>query len=291
MTDYYSILGVSKDADAAALKSAYKKKAMEHHPDRGGDENKFKQLNEAYDVLKDPQKKAMYDTYGTVDSQGPGRNQWRGGDPFGSTGNHGFHFRTGGPGDFEHVFRDIFGQGFQQARRQTNMSYQANIGITLEDAYNGATVPINIQNPDGSQKTLNVKIPRGVDTGVKIKLAGQGSKDIPAVPPGDLIVTVVVQANAQFHRVGADLVIHKERNFVDAALGTKITITPMDGKNVTMTVPPGTQNGQKLRLQGKGMPILNESRSGDLFVNVLVKVPVNLTEKQKELLKEFQKSA
>lgn len=289
MTDYYEILGVQRGAGDAELKSAFKKMAMQHHPDRGGDEETFKKINEAYDTLKDPEKRAMYDQFGTTDQNQARQNQWRGGDTWSNmgAGSFGFQFRTGP--NMDDVFRDIFGQGFRQ-RQPSNPDYQTNISISLEDAYTGASVPISMQHPDGTTKNLTVKIPRGIDTGNKIKLAGQGASNIPNVPPGDLIVTVVVNKNPNFHRVGADLVTNQKIDIVDAALGTEITVTPLDGRSLKLTVPAGTQHGQKLRVPGKGMPLLNESRFGDLFVNIEVVVPRQLTQKQREILEDFKKN-
>lgn len=288
MTDYYEMLGVKRDATDAELKSAYKKMAMQHHPDRGGDEETFKKLNEAYDTLKDPHKRSMYDQFGTTDPNRARQHQWQGGDPWSDigAGNFGFSFRTGP--NMDDVFRDIFGQGFRQ-RRPANADYQTNINISLDDAYHGASVPISMQHPDGTTKNLNVKIPRGIDSGNKIKLAGQGANNIPNVPPGDLIVTIFVNKHPDFHRVGADLVINHKIDIIDAALGTVITVTPLDGRSLKLNIPAGTQHGQKLRVTGKGMPLLNESRFGDLFVNIELVVPHQLSEKQKQILQDFRK--
>jgi molecular chaperone DnaJ len=343
--DYYEILGVSKDVPAAELKKAYRRVAMKYHPDRNSDdaqaEEKFKEANEAYEVLSDPQKRAAYDQYGHA-----------GVDPQAGMGGGGAGF-----GSFSDIFGDVFGdifgasggRGRGGASRGSDLRYT--LELSLEEAVKGSTVQIKVptlvscKTCDGSgakagsqpvtcntcgghgqvrmqqgffsvqqtcpnchgrgsiiadpckschgrgrveeTKTLSVKIPAGVDTGDRIRLSGEGEAGMAGGPPGDLYVQVSVRQHEIFTRDGSDLYCEVPIDFVDAALGGELEVPTLDGR-VKLKVPAETQTGKLFKLRGKGVTPVRGGQPGDLLCRVVVETPVNLTNKQKELLREFQ---
>lgn len=351
--DYYDVLGVSKSASADELKKAYRQKAKEFHPDRNKDnpdaEAQFKEANEAYEALKDPDKKAAYDRFGHAAFDG----SMGGGGPRGGFG--------GGQGDFASAFSDVFddlfgdfmgggrGGGRQRASRGSDLRY--NLRITLEDAYNGLTKTINvpssvtcdtcdgtgaeggsdpttcptcsgmgkvraqqgfftvertcptcsgtgqiIKNPCGScrgagrverERALSVNIPAGVETGTKIRLAGEGEAGMRGGPSGDLYIFIEVRDHNLFVRDGTNLYCRVPVSIATAALGGDIEVPTMDGGRSRVKIPAGSQSGRQMRLRGKGMPALRGGGSGDMLIELAVETPVNLTSRQKELLREF----
>ncbi|PLS22760.1 molecular chaperone DnaJ [Neptunicoccus cionae] len=354
--DYYDLLGVSKGASEQELKKAYRKKAMELHPDRNKDnpdaEAQFKEVNEAYDVLKDGDKKAAYDRYGHAAFEGGMGGGGRGG---------GFH--PGGGADFgsafSDVFDDLFGDfmggggrrgGGQRATRGSDLRY--NLTISLEEAFTGkqqnvsvttsvacdtcdgsgaeggaepATCPTCsgmgkvraqqgfftverscptcagrgqiITNPCGAcsgsglqqrERSLGVNIPAGVETGTRIRLAGEGEAGMRGGPTGDLYIFIEVEDHPIFEREGSNLFCRVPVSMTTAALGGEIEVPTIDGGKSRVKVPAGSQSGKQMRLRGKGMPALRSNQSGDLFLELAVETPVNLTSKQKELLREFE---
>ena len=287
--NYYDILGVAKDADAATIKAAYRKKAVEYHPDTNpGDdtaEQNFKDLGEAYAVLKDPAKKKNYDTFGTAD-------------PMQSGGPGGFHY-TGDP--FEHIFRDVggmdeflkqFGVRFGGSQRQArNADLRAELAVSLQDAFTGKTVPFSITMPDGAENNLKVDIPAGIDNGVRIKLKGTGTRQNTYLPAGDLYITVRVAEHPTVKRMGADLFTQKSISIIDAALGKEIELTLIDGSTVKVQIPEGTQPEQKIRLRQKGMTKMKGTGRGDHYLIMNVVIPTNLNEKQRDLLRQFEEEA
>jgi molecular chaperone DnaJ len=344
--DYYEVLGVSKDVDAAELKKAYRRVAMKFHPDRNPDdpsaEEKFKEANEAYEILSDENKRASYDRFGHAGVDG---QSGMGG------GAGGF-----GGGSFSDIFGDVFGDIFGGGRggrggpaRGSDLRY--NLELNLEDAVKGTSVQIKVptlvscKTCDGSgakagskpvtcttcgghgqvrmqqgffsvqqtcpncrgrgtiiadpcrscngqgrmeeTKTLQVKVPAGVDTGDRIRLSGEGEAGDAGGPPGDLYVQVHVREHSIFKRDGADLYCEVPIDFVDAALGGELEVPTLDGR-VKLKVPAETQTGKLFKLRGKGVTPVRGGGVGDLLCRVVVETPVNLTGKQKELLKEFQ---
>lgn len=347
--DFYEVLGVAKNASADELKKAYRRLAMKYHPDRNPDdkgaEDKFKEANEAYEVLSDEDKRAAYDRYGHA---GVDPNMAGGGGGFGGGGGAGF-------GDiFGDVFGDIFGgggRGGQRSNRGSDLGYT--LELDLEEAVRGTKVQIRVptmaecETCDGSgakkgtsatqcracngsgqvrvqqgffvmsqtcptchgrgkvipdpckschgegrvrkQKTLEVKIPAGVDTGDRIRLTGEGEAGTHGGPAGDLYVQVVVRDHRIFKRDGADLYCEVPIDFADAALGGELEVPTLDGR-VKLRIPEGTQSGKLFRLKGKGVKPIRSHAPGDMLCRVVVETPVNLTPRQKELLQELRTS-
>lgn len=353
--DFYEVLGVKKGASAEELKKAYRTKAKELHPDRNSDkpnaESQFKEVNEAYDALKDPNKKAAYDRFGHAAFEGGmGGAQHRGGHP-------------GGQGDFASAFSDVFddlfgdfmggrggpGGGRQRASRGSDLRY--NLRVSLEDAYTGMQKTINvptsvscsscsgtgaesgaepqtcptcsgmgkvraqqgfftvertcptcsgigqiIKNPCTAcggagriekDRSLSVNIPKGVETGTRIRLAGEGEAGLRGGPTGDLYIFIDVAEHNLFQRENENLFCNVPVSMTTAALGGDIEVPTIDGGRSRVKVPAGSQSGRQMRLRGKGMPMLRGGGQGDMFIELAVETPVNLTSRQKELLKEF----
>lgn len=352
--DYYETLSVERNADGDVLKKAYRKLAMQYHPDRNQGnkeaEAKFKEISEAYDVLRDDQKRALYDRHGHAAFEGGmgGRGGQSGGFDFG-----------GGFADvFEEMFGDIFGgarasQGGRGGSRSNarGNDLRAELEITLEDAFKGAKSDIQIVTQvlcdkcDGSgaapgsqpvscptcqgsgkqrmqqgffmiertcatcggmgkvikepctachgagrqrrERRLEVTIPAGVEDGTRIRLSGEGEAGARGAPPGDLYVFLTVKPHKLFQRDGAHIYCRVPITLATAALGGEVEVPTIDGTRAKVTIPAGTQNGQRFRLKGQGMSVLRSSTRGDMQVDVAVEVPVKLTRKQKELLEEF----
>lgn len=352
--DFYEVLGVSKGASTDEIKKAYRKKAKELHPDRNKDnpeaEAKFKEANEAYEILKDADKKAAYDRFGHAAFEG------------GMGGGHGPRPGAGfGSGDFSSAFSDVFddlfgdfmgggrGGGGRRAARGSDLRY--NLRISLDDAYSGMQKTINvptavacsacsgsgaeggaeptscptcsgmgkvraqqgfftvertcptcsglgqiIKNPctkcGGAgrvekERALNVNIPAGVETGTRIRLAGEGEAGMRGGPPGDLYIFVEVAPHDLFERDGVNLYCRVPVSMAKAALGGSIEVPTIDGGRGRVQIPQGSQSGRQMRLRGKGMPALRGNGIGDMFIELAVETPVNLTSRQKDLLKEF----
>ena len=347
--DFYDVLGLKRGASDDDIRKAYRAKAKELHPDRNKDcpdsADAFKAVNEAYDVLKDPQKRAAYDQFGhAAFSDGMGA----------SAGG----FRSSGPdfgGGLQDIFDDLFGEfvgrrGGGGRGRGSDLRY--NLSVTLEDAFRGKEVTINapgattcsacsgtgaaggakptgcptcsgvgkvraqqgfftiertcptcggrgsiIKDPcrecNGQgqvqrERSLSVQVPPGVQDGTRIRLAGEGEPGQRGGPPGDLYIFVSVDPHELFRRDGADLLCEITVPFTEAALGGSVEVPTLDGGRTKVAVPSGTQSGKQLRLRGKGMPVLQSSRVGDLYLEINVETPQNLTSKQKELLKQLQ---
>lgn len=358
--DYYETLGVAKGASADEIKKGYRTKAKELHPDRNADnpnaEAQFKEANEAYEVLKDPEKKAAYDRYGHAAFEG-GMG--------GGGGHRGGGFGGGGQGDFSSAFSDVFddlfgdfmggqrGGGGRRAARGADLRY--NLGITLEDAYRGMQKSINVPtsvacdscNGSGSEggaepttcptcsgmgkvraqqgfftvertcptcsgmgqivknpckscrgagrfekdRALSVNIPAGVETGTRIRLAGEGEAGMRGGPSGDLYIFIEVQDHKLFERDGPNLFCRVPVSMSTAALGGSIEVPTIDGGRGRVQIPAGSQSGRQMRLRGKGMPPLRGGGTGDMIIELAVETPVNLTSRQKELLQEFEKES
>ncbi|SIS54502.1 molecular chaperone DnaJ [Roseivivax lentus] len=356
--DYYDVLGVSKGASAEEIKKAYRQKAKELHPDRNSDnpnaEAQFKEANEAYDVLKDAEKKAAYDRFGhAAFDGGMGGGGGRPGGGFG-----------GGQGDFASAFSDVFDDLFgdfmggrgggggarQRAARGADLRY--NLRVTLEEAFEGLQKTINVptsvacgsckgsgaeggvepttcptcsgmgkvratqgfftvertcptcsglgqivKNPckecHGAgrvekERALSVNIPKGVETGTRIRLAGEGEAGLRGGPPGDLYIFIDVADHPIFERDNVNLHCRVPVSMASAALGGDIEVPTIDGGRSRVKIPAGSQSGRQMRLRGKGMPSLRGGAPGDMFIELAVETPVNLTSKQKDLLREFE---
>ena len=300
--DYYKILGVDKNADEKTIKRAYRKLAQLYHPDKNpnnkASEEKFKEINEAYEVLGDADKRSKYDQLGQNYhryQQTGGRpdgfdySQWfAGGAPGGNYQNSvNFEDILGGEGgSFSDFFRSIFGEqmGQQQARRGRDQEHT--VEITLEEAYHGTTRSLSY---DGGQ-SFTAKIPPGAKTGTKIRLRGKG-QPVMGGTPGDLILVIHVQHHPIYKRDGHNLSLDLELDVLTAVLGGKVSVTTLSG-TVNLTIPPGTSSGRTIRLSSRGMPDLqNPDTSGDLLVRVMIKVPTpqQLSEQERQLYEQLTK--
>lgn len=309
--DYYKILGVDRKADEDQIKRAYRKLAMKHHPDRNPDdkqaEEKFKDLNEAYQVLSDPEKRARYDQLGESYT----RYQQRGGTPGGFNWEDWFVQQPGGGrgnvrvemgdledilgGGFSDFFRNIFGGEYQtagpagmrreqQRARQPQPAYQSEAQITLQEAFQGTSKLIDVNG-----RRLEVKIPPGARTGTKVRVADAVSSGLQG-EKSDLYLVIRVADDPRFERKGDDLYTDASIDLYQAVLGGEVTV-PTLGGNIVLTVPAGTQPGQTFRLSGRGMPRLrNPDSRGDLFVRAKVKIPRNLSDQQRDLFRQLADS-
>lgn len=289
--DYYEVLGVDKSASADEIKRAFRKKAVELHPDRGGDEDKFKELNEAYEVLKDGQKKAAYDQFGhAAGAHQAGGGQY--GNGAGAQGFDGFDFSqfNGGQAGFS-GFEDLFGAFFGGARSRPR-DVEVSMTIDFREAIFGTTKDITLrvadhQKGERKQEDVKVKIPAGIDDGQSIRLAGHGEVNQQGAK-GDLYVHIRVRPDKEFQRQGSHIVSRVKVGMIDAALGTTAEVTTLDGK-VKVKVPAGTQHGKVLKLTGKGVPLVNNStRRGDHMIEILIEVPHKLSAKQKNILEDYR---
>jgi DnaJ-class molecular chaperone len=274
--DYYSTLGLKRGATDADIKKAYRSMAMKHHPDRGGDEKKFKEISQAYEFLSDPQKKQIIDMGGDPNSQGGGFRQQ--GSPFE------FHF---GSGDLNDLFGN-FGFGFGGRPMQRNKSLNINIEIDLEDVLSGKSINAEIGVPGGRKKIVTIEIPPGIEHGQQIKYSGMGDNSIPDVRPGDLIVNVYVKQHPTFKREGDSLVIEKTISAWEAMLGTVVDITTLDNKNLNITIPPGTQPETVLSCRGEGLINVRTRTRGNLLLKIKVSIPKKLTAIQIERIQQLK---
>jgi curved DNA-binding protein len=291
--DYYKILGVDKNASDEDIKKAYRKLARKYHPDLNPNDKeankKFQQINEANEVLSDPEKRKKYDQYGkdwkhaeqfeqARQSQQRPAGSWEG--AFG--GGH-------EEGDFSDFFESLFGGGGRgrSRGRQTKFRGQdieAELQLNLSDAYRTHQQTFSVHG-----KNIRITIPAGIENGQKIKIAGHGEPGINGGPSGDLYISFTIINNTKFKRSGNDLYTTVDIDLYTALLGGEITIDTLDGK-IKLKVNPETQNGTKVRLRGKGFPVYKkENEFGDLFVTYTIKLPTNLTEKQKELFRQLSK--
>jgi len=277
MTDYYKTLGLGRSASADEIKKAYRSLAMKHHPDRGGDEKKFKEISEAYEMLSDPEKKSMIDSGIDPNTTHQGRGGF-GNSPFE------FHFNNGN-------FEDIFSQfGFQFNNRQArrNRSVNITVTITLEEVLNGKALDAEISIPGGSSKTININIPPGIEDGQQIRYNGLGDNTIPNAPPGDLYVNVRVLPHQSFQRHGDSLVVEKSVSVWDALLGTTVRIDTIDRKSLHITVPEGTAPETVLSCKGEGLPNRRSGKRGNLLIKIKVEIPKQLTSEQKQLIEKLK---
>ena len=304
--DYYKILGVGKNASVDDIKKAYRKLARKLHPDLNPNDKeshrKFQELNEANEVLSDPEKRAKYDKYGKNWKQGEeyekaqqqyeqqwGQQQWGG---TGSAGAGGQTFYTQGDfsdDDFSDFFHSMFGGGFSQRsggsarrKRYKGADYQAELRLTLRQALDTHQQTLAING-----KNVRITIPAGVANGQKIKLTGYGQPGQGDGPSGDLYITFVIEEDKDFKRLGDDLYTEVEVDLYTAVLGGEVMINTLDGQ-VKMNIKPGTQPGSKLRLKGKGFPVYKKDNAfGDLYITLKVVLPDNLSDSEKDLFTQL----
>jgi DnaJ-class molecular chaperone len=307
--DYYQVLGVAKNASEKEIKQAFRKLARKYHPDVNpgdrGAEQKFKEINEANEVLSDPEKRRKYDQLGANWKQ---YEQYaRGPSPGGGGGFGGFRvdFEGGGASGFSDFFKTFFGGGidleelFGQATRggrrertsrgfgsapEAGRDVTAEVEVTLEEAYQGATRRFSL---DGGQKasSFDVRIPAGVKDGSKVRVTGKGEQGPGGA--GDLFLEVRIKPHPLYRREGDDLHVEVPVTFAEAALGAEIEVPTLSGR-ARIKVPPGSQTGRQMRLKGKGMPQLKGGEHGDLFAKLVVVVPKELKPRELELVKELQ---
>lgn len=282
--DYYSLLGVSRNVSDADLKKAFKAQSMKHHPDRGGDAEKFKEINEAYQVLKDPKKRSMYDQHGTADPQQFQQRQaynFSQNSPFG-----GFSF-TGNPEDLQDIFA-AFGQGMN-----TRYSPPKNkdIGLTytlnFEDIFQDKLVTLQYGLPNGKKEIVDVKIPAGVKNGDTVRVTGHGDHTLKHLPKGNLILKIRVNGLKGWQREGDDIHTIKQISVLDLILGSQIDLTTPEGNSLKVKVPKGTQPGTVLSMAGYGVPNVNTSKRGNLYLQLKGVVP-KFTDKQLDALRKVQ---
>jgi len=275
--DYYSKLGVNKNATQDEIKKAYKKMSMQHHPDRtGGDDTKFKEINEAYQTLNDPQKKQMYDQFGTTD---PNQRHY-------NSQNYEFSFNGSPFSGRDDIFDQMFGGnpfgGRQRAR--ANRPIQVAVDVTLEDVLRGKTFGMEIQLPTGRTKVVTIDIPVGVEHGQQIRYRGMGEQDNPNLPPGDLLVSVRVRHHNIFQRNGDNIICEKAISVLDLLLGTKTTIQTLDGRSLEINIPAGTQPDTVLGCKGEGLPNMNTKVRGTLQIRIKGVVPQLNTQQLNKIL-------
>jgi curved DNA-binding protein len=307
--DYYKTLGIEKSASADDIKKAYRKLALKWHPDKNPDnksaEDKFKKINEAYAVLSDPEKRQEYDTYGSADQfrqkytqedifRGFDLNDILRGFGFGDLGGRGGArtFRSSRGGGFSYSQGDPFSDIFAGERQryahmpQKGQDFEYNLSITLEESVLGAEKKLALQKEDAVEE-INFKVPPGINTGKKLRLASKGAPGIDGGPPGDLYININILPHPIFARDGNDLYIEKSIHFTQAALGTSIDIPTLDGSVKRIKILPGTQNNTKIRMKGYGVPGLKGTGKGDQFVKISINIPKKLTDRQLQLVKEL----
>ena len=303
--DYYKTLGVSKNATADEIKKAYRKLARENHPDAGGDEEKFKDINEAYEVLSDDKKRELYDQFGSVTpgqstynwGSGPGGMNINLDDLFGGAswseildrlrngeGAFGTEWNFDGLNDFS-----FSGPNNRTTRPRKGQDTTVDLKLTFEEAFRGTTKRISVRIPGRSETTtLDVKVPAGANDGDRQRFRGQGVPGQNGGAAGDLIITMRVADNGQFSRKGADVLTTVQVNMADAALGTSIVVEAPDGTKVRVKVPAGTQSGAVLSVKGKGAPRVKGAGNGNLMIALDIPVPTNLNDAQRKALEDFR---
>lgn len=308
--DYYKTLGVSRDASADEIKKAFRKLARTHHPDAGGDEAKFKEINEAYEVLSDQKKRDLYDQYGTANEN---QIPWGGGaggaggfnvdDIFGGGGGT-YTYSTGGGGGFGGMdWADILesirgGNGafgsdwdFNVNRQQKGQDSNVTLNVTFDEAFNGTTKRVTVKIAGKDQpETIDVKVPAGAREGGRLRYKGKGMPGTNGGPAGDLLITTHITDHPYYSRDKADVLLTLPVNVAQAALGDSVIVPAPDGTKVKVRIPAGTQDGTTLTVRGKGAKdIKSKSKDayGNLKIKVEVKTPTNMNEAQKEAMKAF----
>ena len=270
--DYYSTLGINRNASQEEIKKAYKKMSMQHHPDRtGGDDSKFKEINEAYQTLNDPKKKQMYDQFGTAD---PRQHQYRSED---------FNFEfDGNPfmGGMDDIFASFFGNGARRSR--SNRPIQVAVDVSLEDVLTGKQIGMEIQLLSGRTKVVTVDIPAGVEHGQQIRYAGIGDDSNRQARPGDVILHIRVLNHPVYERAGDNIVCNNQVDVFDLMIGGKTTIRTLEGRTLDINIPAGTQPDTVLSCKGEGLPNVRTKRKGNLLIRIKAKIPRSLTKEQQQ---------
>jgi curved DNA-binding protein len=275
--DYYSTLGLKRGASSDEIKKAYRSMAMKHHPDRGGDEKKFKEISQAYDTLSDPQKKQMVDQ-GVDPNAQPGA----GGGGFYNQGPFEFHFGTDN-------INDIFGNfGFGQRQVRKNKSLNISVEIGLEDVLNGKEINAEVGIPGKKSKVMNINIPIGIETGQQIRYEGMGDDSIQGLRPGDLIVNIFVRPHPEFRRDGDNLICERTMSAWDVMLGTSLDIKTIDNKTININIPAGTQPETVFGCRGEGLPNVRTRKRGTLLVKIKIEIPKTLSTAQQDLIKKIK---
>ncbi len=309
--DYYQTLGVPRTASQAEIKKAFRKLARTHHPDAGGDEAKFKEINEAYEVLSDEKKRELYDQYGTAnENQIPWGGQGAGAgfsyeDIFGGGGGNTYTYTQGGSGfggiDWGDIFDSIrhgegafgtdwdFGGG--QTRAQKGQDMSVTLDVTFDEAFNGTTKKVTVRIPGKPEAdTIEVKVPAGAREGGRLRYKGKGGLSPNGGEAGDLLISTHIKDHPYYKRDKADVVVDLPVNIAEAALGTSIVVPAPDGTKVRVKVPAGTQDGKVLTIKGKGAKDIkskNKDAYGNLKIKVHVEVPTDMNDDQKKALEDF----
>lgn len=270
--DPYTVLGVDQSASDQDIKSAFRKLAVKYHPDRGGDENKFKEINEAYDKIKTAEKRQQFEA-----------SKRFGGDGFN------FNFSQGDPFDMQDMFSQFFGDGFRNSRtyrrQPPNRNIQIGLEATLEDVYYGNSKQVHI---DQLNKTIEIKIPQGINTGQSIRYKGLGLHTNQSLPPGDLLCKIHIKPHETFARDGLNLYAETSVNVWDAINGTTVQMPTIEGKKLTIKVPQGTQPGNVMKVAEHGL-INAGGRVGDYFIKINVSIPKNLTKEDRDDIDRISK--
>lgn len=298
--DYYGILGVSRSATEDEIKKAYRKLARKHHPDAGGDEAKFKEINEAYEVLSDAKKRKLYDQYGTADANRI---------PYGWGGGAGGASNVGGFGSWADILEsirrgegafgtnwdinDIFGGGFggqQRAPRpQQGRDMNVTLNVSFDEAFRGCTKKVSVRVPGSSAaETLDVKVPAGAVDGGRVRFRGKGAAGANGGPNGDLLVTTRISPHPVFSRDGADVLMTVPITLAEAALGASVIVPAPDATKIRIKVPAGCADGTELKVKGKGAPDVKGGQPGSLRITLRIEVPKSLTPEQEQALIDFQ---
>jgi curved DNA-binding protein len=297
--DYYKTLGVARDASPEEIKKAFRKLARTHHPDAGGDEAKFKEINEAYEVLSDEKKRSLYDQYGTAnENQIPQGWSGFGGQPggqgyvdfsgFGSWADILESLRNGdgafGGGGFDFGG----GYGYSQPRPQKGRDMNVTLEVTFDEAFRGCEKRVSVRVPgkQGTQ-TLTVKVPAGAVDGGRVRRKGMGALGEHGGQPGDLLITTKIKPHELYTRQGANVDMEMPVTIAEAALGANVVAPMPDGTKIRIKVPAGSEDGKVLTVRGKGAPRLKTSGNGDVRITVRVKVPHTLNDAQREALEAF----
>jgi curved DNA-binding protein len=279
--DYYKILGVSKSATKDEIKKAFRKAAQKHHPDKGGDEKKFKEVGEAYAVLSDDQKRAQYDQFGTADFNGQGF----GGFDFSNFDFGNFGGNNGAEFDLGDIFNQFFGGGFRRQKKGANI--QVDVDLTFKESVLGAKKKLSFFKNRSDKKTeLEIEIPAGVDNNQIVKLRGKGEPIEDGIP-GDLYVHIHVQNHETIQKRGIHLVQPLEISISEAILGTKKEVETIESKK-TIKIPAGSNTGDMLRIKGEGIQV-SDYRRGDMLIGLKVNIPNKVSKKVKKLLEELNK--
>jgi len=292
--DYYKILGLNKSASAEEIKKAYRKMAMKYHPDHTkGDkaaEETFKQISEAYAVLSDKEKRKQYDTFGSsgFHQRYSQEDIFRGfdfGDIFKEFGFGGMNFSSGGRGGGRFAFGgDPFRGRARQPAQTKGSDLVYELPLTLQEVATGANKTIRFQHNDQSEN-ISVKIPKGMIAGKKLRISGKGENSPYGGQPGDLYIKSKVLKDPVFSAKEYDLTATRDIRLSEAILGTKISVPILSGRELSLTIPPGTKHKTRMRLPGHGLPHMKGSGRGDLFITIHVKTPENLTEEQQKLVR------